>query len=347
MARTKFEEFCEASRMTMREDHQRQLNSLPKSPIGDYDPQGTVNAIPQPWMRPTTSLRLPEVPSQLRTAVSRTVSSLTRQLTGHRVELHDTVSIPVSLTTTELAESLGKSHSATPVRQCKVLLRLKPLPPLEMPPSPPASPPGTPEGGGSAPTGEAMELEPGEILESLPSERWEEAIPDDAYNAEGIREEERANRALSLKYVAVQGHTFEVRMFGTQTVINYSQGDYTFVRMALATNVRLLAIDDARIKGYPPPSKWAAMKIVVDTVSIVAKPNEFDMPEPCATNLAALYTRHWSEARATDQRLGLSPLIMTSALLGVLDDELNGQTAFVPGSWRPSQGGELAAERIA
>jgi hypothetical protein len=79
------------------------------------------------------------------------------------------------------------------------------------------------------------------------------------------------------------------------------------------------------------------MKIVVDSVGIVAAPNEFDMPEPCATNLAALYTRHWSEARTTDQLLGLSPLIMTSALLGVLDDELNGQTAFVPGSWRPAK----------
>jgi hypothetical protein len=77
-----------------------------------------------------------------------------------------------------------------------------------------------------------MELEPGEILESPPLGRWAEAIPDDAYNAEGIQEEERANRALGSKYVAVQGPTFEVKMFVTQTVINYSQGDYTFVGVA-------------------------------------------------------------------------------------------------------------------
>ena len=52
VARVKFAGIREASRMTLREDHQRQLNSLPKSPIGNYDPQRTVNATPQPWMRP-------------------------------------------------------------------------------------------------------------------------------------------------------------------------------------------------------------------------------------------------------------------------------------------------------
>ena len=42
VARIKFEEFREASRMTLREDHIRQLNSLPKSPIGHYDGYTTV-----------------------------------------------------------------------------------------------------------------------------------------------------------------------------------------------------------------------------------------------------------------------------------------------------------------
>ena len=190
---------------------------------------------------------------------------------------------------------------------------------------------GRPAGGG------ALGMAGFELLEPQPPGHWAEAVPDNACNAEGLTEEERANRALRSKYVAVQGPMFAVMMFSTKTVINYSQGDYKFVREALATNARLHAIDAARSGGGTMPSKWAAAKIVVDTVGIVAAPAEFDMPEPCATNLTALYTRHWSEARPMDQLLGLSSLTMTSALLGVLDVELNGQTACFPGDWRPNK----------
>ena len=76
-----FEQLQAAGRKTMREDHRRQLSSLPRCPIVTYDPQELVSTTPQPWA--TMSLRQLAGPTkQASGVVGRTVSSITRQLTA-------------------------------------------------------------------------------------------------------------------------------------------------------------------------------------------------------------------------------------------------------------------------
>jgi hypothetical protein len=146
---------------------------------------------------------------------------------------------------------------------------------------------------------------------------------------------ERSCRHSQQQHTTEPSPTFGVKMFSTPTIVLYSVRRYDQARQILTDHPRFLAIDEAKATAATMPGKWARTKLIVDTVSIVAEPRaDFDMPEPTPSKLAALYSMHWTVVRPTEEKLDISPLTMTSVLLGVLDGERDGQTATYPGTWR-------------